>query len=1253
MAYVETTILSTREPCFGSRRLGQVIAVPSGRIDKVSVYLEPHVSDPDAAESVDIVLSLMATDSFRLPVGSPLAEASMRLSDLKSRGLVNFRLESQTESVACLVLRTNGTAENHVAWRYVPTSSAGEELLVSEDEGATWTQDTNRKFAFVAYSLFGNAVDQDDQSIAIKAGTAKSVVDDSAAEFELAKLTRAVVVGDTVVINFGNQVVTLVVDQSGSMTWNDNGGLRFEFLEDYMDELEATLPAGRQASYSVVKFNSRKIGYLDIYLQAKESGSFITGVRIVRKIGSPPSGPTDGLVVFEGLASSYKDQNLTEGVTYHYAAFSYDSSVNFSAPKRDWAIPQSPSAPPVGVAYLEAKERIVLSGGNDIGLREIDLSWNNPGGFDYDRVTLVRRTERYPQSEDDGVPYVFDPSVTTSFTDFDASSPNPEDHPINGLTYYYAIFSENTATGLKSYRSNARKSEVKVSVVERTWQLAEPPFNVPPPGFDETPPASPTNVVVTTGNQELLLSWQAGDVNSRRYRIFYDGFSYPQERTAENGLSEYSGEMVYDGTGTSFVHRSVANSQPHFYTIVSMDTVENQSVGVNVRGTPSPDVPDVIPPKEVDNFSAEVVNSSTAMLSWDLSIKRTRSVEAYFGDKVRLTTNLTFSDADPRRTTADLEFVEDGRKVDVYNEDGNPVADDPNSPAVDPMLALVFDRAPTSTANVLYADLSMTPFTSILNQIGDMTVTAHSSLNIKKASTSEVVTEVVSEPVSVVFRNPFSLEIKNDPPQSVPTRTWNPSCNEESSPGYEFSTVPGVFVRTGEQFLALLSASYRGESLDGDLSLKVRILDKETGEASSRIRLPETGTDGVAVLTTSKQLDQILDRTGEPTGETKERDLVRIALPAQDNPGTYILEVTGDYEGYSRVARLEVAYQPSLNIDIKPSAFLPNGVDVAEQQAFVYLGSFSDDSRKIPVPDLTVTDWEITKLAGGGPPRRPLFSRDTVPGTGVKAYSRAGVARMVYFGPGTDIEPSTRVSCTDGEIYQVKVTASVFNMSAEGYATIELLPYVPRDDKRIFLRLSKDQVDERGNAYETGNLAKITTYADGSHESAWEVVARPDEDTETGDRSASEFRTKVVDGGGLVPDLADGTIISIFVSSIGNVGTPNDVTITTDLSPKGKPATAKATVIDGKAKFRLKSNMLVTGTVKESPAQEEKSNRFYPTSEVAWEKSPAVFAVMAQVVLEVNGKPAIFSGGGGSVEEDPLPAYLSLKEPLSKQYPSG
>ena len=64
-----------------------------------------------------------------------------------------------------------------------------------------------------------------------------------------------------------------------------------------------------------------------------EDNSFV-GARIVRKIGSAPTGINDGTVVYEGTALTYTDTGLTEGTTYYYRAFAYNAKKRYQTSKR-------------------------------------------------------------------------------------------------------------------------------------------------------------------------------------------------------------------------------------------------------------------------------------------------------------------------------------------------------------------------------------------------------------------------------------------------------------------------------------------------------------------------------------------------------------------------------------------------------------------------------------------------------------------------------------------------------------------------------------------------------------------------------------------------------------------------------------------------------------------------------------------------------------------------------------------------------
>ncbi len=55
------------------------------------------------------------------------------------------------------------------------------------------------------------------------------------------------------------------------------------------------------------------------------------GIKVLRKVSGFPGSPFDGTVIFNGSASSHPDLNLTNGVTYYYGVFAYDTSDNFAS----------------------------------------------------------------------------------------------------------------------------------------------------------------------------------------------------------------------------------------------------------------------------------------------------------------------------------------------------------------------------------------------------------------------------------------------------------------------------------------------------------------------------------------------------------------------------------------------------------------------------------------------------------------------------------------------------------------------------------------------------------------------------------------------------------------------------------------------------------------------------------------------------------------------------------------------------------
>jgi len=63
------------------------------------------------------------------------------------------------------------------------------------------------------------------------------------------------------------------------------------------------------------------------------------GVRLMRRTGGYPTGPFDGTLVYQGLATNFLNTALTNGVTYYYAAYAYDTHANFASGALAFATP--------------------------------------------------------------------------------------------------------------------------------------------------------------------------------------------------------------------------------------------------------------------------------------------------------------------------------------------------------------------------------------------------------------------------------------------------------------------------------------------------------------------------------------------------------------------------------------------------------------------------------------------------------------------------------------------------------------------------------------------------------------------------------------------------------------------------------------------------------------------------------------------------------------------------------------------------
>ncbi len=94
-----------------------------------------------------------------------------------------------------------------------------------------------------------------------------------------------------------------------------------------------------------------------------------SGVRVVRKAGAVPFGPLDGTLVYDGPAGNVTDHGLTNGTTYYYSVFAYDSLRNYSGKVWISAVPTVGGGLPATPGNLG----VAITGQN------MQFNWNQNG----------------------------------------------------------------------------------------------------------------------------------------------------------------------------------------------------------------------------------------------------------------------------------------------------------------------------------------------------------------------------------------------------------------------------------------------------------------------------------------------------------------------------------------------------------------------------------------------------------------------------------------------------------------------------------------------------------------------------------------------------------------------------------------------------------------------------------------------------------------------------------------------------------
>jgi len=200
--------------------------------------------------------------------------------------------------------------------------------------------------------------------------------------------------GEDVELKLDERIITLIIDQSGSMTWNDNEGVRHDISRELVENVDSRYPG--EINYNIIEFGGKPVK-ISFYGVAEDIGGSIpsvsslndavfgddeynfAGVRVVRKLGSYPNHPLDGDIITEGLMTSSFDTDLIEDTEYFYTVYTFSEDSVFSNGTNIKTVPREQIVPR-GISLIS--DQILIGSGslrdeNTIGLWHIDEGEEN------------------------------------------------------------------------------------------------------------------------------------------------------------------------------------------------------------------------------------------------------------------------------------------------------------------------------------------------------------------------------------------------------------------------------------------------------------------------------------------------------------------------------------------------------------------------------------------------------------------------------------------------------------------------------------------------------------------------------------------------------------------------------------------------------------------------------------------------------------------------------------------------------------
>jgi hypothetical protein len=258
--------------------------------------------------------------------------------------LTRFIISDWTNSLAVVLKCTGTSASHYLIWSLADVLA----YPIATRTDGLWTSDSSQSLAVRIYAD-NDSVDEYGCTITTPDATLETELVNEFDTTSLLPVHKNTIIvddndgGNDVELDMSEKLFTLVVDQSGSLTWNDSGGLRHDFSAGIVDVLEARYPSDirfnllefkGEPCFSVfvpltTRIDSNKISDVIKEHFVGDSWNF-AGFRVVRRKDYYPTTAIDGEIIADGYALAALDVDLEQETDYFYKVFTYDHFDRFS-----------------------------------------------------------------------------------------------------------------------------------------------------------------------------------------------------------------------------------------------------------------------------------------------------------------------------------------------------------------------------------------------------------------------------------------------------------------------------------------------------------------------------------------------------------------------------------------------------------------------------------------------------------------------------------------------------------------------------------------------------------------------------------------------------------------------------------------------------------------------------------------------------------------------------------------------------------